>query len=184
MSEKNDNTAPPLSPEQQQQLAQINKYVTALNDYNREFNNCLKQIATEYGREPGIISYFGKTTITVACAMLYRLIPDQFNVSLEEIEQYVQVERDLAIVARQKYLHTMPYADYLLTPHWQNMRQGALERAQYRCQVCNASKSLHAHHRTYERRGHENQEDLIVLCENCHKLFHDNGKLVTETRGE
>lgn len=85
----------------------------------------------------------------------------------------VQSEAD----ALNEYLHTLPYAEYLLTPHWQNMRRGALERAQHRCQVCNASKGLHVHHRTYERRGYEHNEDLIVLCEGCHQLFHDHGKL-------
>ena len=74
-------------------------------------------------------------------------------------------------------LAAMPYPDYLLTPEWQERRGVMLKLAGYRCRVCNADKLLHVHHRTYERRGNEQPGDLIVLCDGCHKLFHDNRKL-------
>lgn len=73
---------------------------------------------------------------------------------------------------RLRELQTMPYHDYLLTPEWQEKRKGALQRAEYKCQVCNASEQLHTHHRTYERRGRELPSDLTVLCEKCHSLYH------------
>jgi 5-methylcytosine-specific restriction endonuclease McrA len=42
--------------------------------------------------------------------------------------------------------------------------------------VCNEEaskgKPLDVHHRTYERRGAEKAEDVIVLCRRCHELFH------------
>lgn len=53
-------------------------------------------------------------------------------------------------------------------------------RAKYRCQVCDQpgnNRTLHAHHRTYERLGHELDSDITVLCDDCHKLFSTNGKL-------
>jgi len=74
----------------------------------------------------------------------------------------------------------MPYTDYLDTPHWKHVRELAIVRAAYRCQVCNAAGRLEVHHRTYERRGFEALEDLTVLCggpEGCHSLFHDAGRL-------
>jgi len=71
----------------------------------------------------------------------------------------------------------LPYPAYLETPHWQNCREQALEAAQHRCAICNAANSLEVHHRTYERRGQESPGDLTVLCGDCHKLFHDNGRL-------
>ena len=74
-------------------------------------------------------------------------------------------------------LKTMPYAEYLKTEHWNSTRKAALKAAEYRCQMCNASKPLHVHHRTYERRGNEKPSDLIALCADCHKTFHENGKL-------
>ena len=67
----------------------------------------------------------------------------------------------------------MPYQEYLQTPEWQARRKDALQRAEYRCQTCNASdRILDVHHRTYERRGHEKPSDLTVLCRDCHELFH------------
>lgn len=70
------------------------------------------------------------------------------------------------------------YKEYLKTEHWQSQRKAALHRANYRCQVCNSSnKQLDVHHRTYERLGVELPADLIVLCNDCHGLFHKNGRL-------
>lgn len=75
-------------------------------------------------------------------------------------------------------LRSMPYAEYLKTEHWQNVRAQMLKRFGYRCQVCNAKNvSLHVHHRTYENRGDERWGDLIVLCAGCHSTFHTNGNL-------
>ncbi len=82
--------------------------------------------------------------------------------------------------ARIKILREMPYKEYLLSPEWQKTRKAKLKSAYYRCNVCNTNKTeLHVHHRTYARRAFEFMKDLIVLCKDCHKLFHDQGKLAT-----
>ncbi len=72
---------------------------------------------------------------------------------------------------------TMPYYDYLQTPEWQKTRNRALRRANYRCQVCNGNENLHVHHRTYVNRGNEKPEDLIVLCKDCHQIYHFHEKI-------
>jgi hypothetical protein len=70
-------------------------------------------------------------------------------------------------------LKTMPYSEYLNTEVWDLTRRRALDYAGHKCQVCNRDDiTLNVHHRTYERRGEEYPQDLIVLCEDCHKLFH------------
>jgi hypothetical protein len=76
-------------------------------------------------------------------------------------------------------LHRLPYKQYLETSHWRALRHERLKAANYRCQVCNAKGILNVHHRTYERRGAELPEDVIVLCRSCHSLFHGNGKLAS-----
>ncbi len=77
-------------------------------------------------------------------------------------------------------LRKLPYTEYLKTQYWGARRLFALKRAQYRCQVCNASdKPLNVHHRSYERLGEERNTDIIVLCQPCHEMFHKNGKLAT-----
>lgn len=74
-------------------------------------------------------------------------------------------------------LKNIPYPLYLQTPYWRHRRLQVLERAGNRCQICNSPDLLNVHHRTYERRGHEHDGDLIVLCRKCHQLFHDNRQL-------
>lgn len=87
---------------------------------------------------------------------------------------YVHYRADMR---RSDLLSGMPYAAYLQSAEWQEKRHAALDRADHRCQLCNRSTRLHVHHRTYERRGHELPGDLIVLCADCHKLFHDNRRV-------
>ena len=89
-------------------------------------------------------------------------------------DRKIEGERSWRIAVLQK----MPYKEYLQTPEWNEVRTDALKRASYRCQVCNANKTtLDVHHRTYERRGEERANDIIVLCRDCHGTFHRNRKL-------
>jgi hypothetical protein len=87
-------------------------------------------------------------------------------------EQPGEARGPIPSLARLQALKTMPYQEYLQTPEWKAKREAALKRAWYCCQVCNDNKTpLHVHHRTYERRGHEQPEDLFVLCESCHARY-------------
>src|SRR5690348_10339155 len=79
-------------------------------------------------------------------------------------------ERRLAWERRQLELRTMPYRLYLQTPEWAERARRARERAGHRCWLCNTDESLEVHHRTYERRGAERENDLIALCATCHGL--------------
>lgn len=95
-------------------------------------------------------------------------------------EQRMNQLREVAEQRQQEIqsLRALPYSEYLKTDHWQQVRTAALKRAGYRCQVCNTNeKSLHVHHRTYEHRGQEYARDVIVLCADCHRLFHESGQL-------
>lgn len=89
---------------------------------------------------------------------------------------YVRLDGEI-YEATTRVLRAMPYDEYLRTDHWQATRSEALERAHHHCQVCNSADRLQTHHRSYQRRGEEAPEDLIVLCANCHKTFHENGRL-------
>lgn len=97
--------------------------------------------------------------------------------ALREAEEAPLREQWRAREARERELRFMPYRDYLQTPEWQSTRSDALRRARYQCQTCAAGGALHVHHRTYARRGNEYASDLIVLCADCHELFHRNARL-------
>lgn len=72
-----------------------------------------------------------------------------------------------------KRLRAMPYVEYLKTEHWNYVRKSALRRAGYRCQLCYGDTPLDVHHRTYERLGYEEWNDVIAICRLCHMKHHD-----------
>lgn len=74
----------------------------------------------------------------------------------------------------------LEYDEYIQSPAWKRRADAAKERAGYRCQVCNRHKStviLDAHHRTYERLGRERDEDITVLCRECHEMYETDKRM-------
>jgi len=102
-------------------------------------------------------------------------IPCWLNEPPEEQPQMTVEELEAELV---EILRGMPYEKYLETSHWKHKRKMALERARYRCQVCNSNMYLNVHHRTYENLGNEQLEDLTVLCRDCHSLYHHQGEII------
>lgn len=121
-------------------------------------------------------------------------LPANFREMLERVrrtqgeERYHVLLADLA--ARSDVLATLPavptrysegrkptrseaYLQYLQSDEWKARSDAAKARAGYRCQLCNSTAKIETHHRTYERLGHEDDADLIVLCDDCHKRFHN-----------
>jgi hypothetical protein len=86
---------------------------------------------------------------------------------------YDSIDAVLARLARSSF----DYHAYLKSDEWKVKRDSQIRDAGGRCQVCNSRYRLNCHHRTYERIGRELPEDLIVLCEVCHGIFHRNGRL-------
>ena len=77
-------------------------------------------------------------------------------------------------------LAEVDYDTYIKSDVWREKASAAKERALWRCQLCNKEgdyRTLHAHHRTYDRVGFEAPEDITVLCAGCHAKFHgkENG---------
>lgn len=65
------------------------------------------------------------------------------------------------------------YLDYLKSDKWKEIATRKRRKAGHKCQLCNNSNSvLHVHHTNYDHIYKERLQDLIVLCENCHKKFH------------
>ena len=97
------------------------------------------------------------------------------SVSTKDIEANNIVAK---IEGYEDYLQTMmnmPYEDYLKTEHWLHFRAEAIKFFGNRCMLCNNDDSkIHIHHKTYKNRGRETFNDVIVLCDKCHGLFHKN----------
>lgn len=90
-----------------------------------------------------------------------------------ELELHLNGDERVRSFRINSLLHVMPYRQYLNTHHWKTTSAEAKKKAGFKCRLCNSGGELHTHHRTYENRGSEAEEDLIVLCADCHGKFHD-----------
>ena len=68
------------------------------------------------------------------------------------------------------------YNKVLRSARWRDMKARLLRFRGERCEGCPkvfasgaGKKNLSLHHRTYDRLGHELDEDVQLLCENCHE---------------
>ncbi len=90
-------------------------------------------------------------------------------------------------ITEQWKLKRLRYADYITSDYWQRTRAAVLLARNLECSRdgCNAYdrlmgnlKSLHVHHLHYQNRGHEQLDNLILLCPECHQATHDGKALV------
>jgi hypothetical protein len=66
------------------------------------------------------------------------------------------------------------YNEYIGSDRWRFMRALRLELAGNKCEHCGRGgfrNSLHCHHKTYARIGHERMDDLMILCVGCHSAM-------------
>ncbi len=67
----------------------------------------------------------------------------------------------------------LEYQDYLLSEHWHELRLVVLKRDGFKCVRCPSVKLLQVHHKLYRAKFEDSlPEDLITLCEPCHKAEH------------
>lgn len=69
-------------------------------------------------------------------------------------------------------LSKIQYDQYLLSDVWKEIRKLVIDSEGGTCVLC-GGPAQHVHHRTYERRGREQRQDLTALCDSCHAMFHD-----------
>lgn len=86
----------------------------------------------------------------------------------------------------EKWKGEVEYFSYIDHPDWKKKANKRRAEAGMRCQVSNHSvwetASLDVHHRTYERLGREESNDLTVLCRRCHEVYEKN-KLLPKYTG-
>lgn len=69
----------------------------------------------------------------------------------------------------------MDYNRYIKSEKWAKRKADYYSTHRRACAVadCSTSAILHLHHITYDRLGHEHDDDLIPLCEFHHALVHN-----------
>jgi len=64
------------------------------------------------------------------------------------------------------------YKVYLQSVEWREKAKIIMERDNNKCVLCDTQEKLQVHHKTYDRLYKEEPEDLITLCNSCHKKIH------------
>jgi uncharacterized protein YlaI len=67
----------------------------------------------------------------------------------------------------------IPYTDYLMTGHWRRAREHAIKLADGKCSICQSTYRLNVHHLHYRSLWRERANDVVVLCETCHRRIHN-----------
>lgn len=88
----------------------------------------------------------------------------------------------------QNRLQKLSYKEYLLTSHWQTVRNALLLIYRSRCQENSCIKSpnacasydsdIHVHHLSYDNLGNERFDDLTLLCAEHHRTLHTNANTI------
>lgn len=63
------------------------------------------------------------------------------------------------------------YIDYMNSFEWKILRDRLIIERKH-CKLCESNKDLQVHHITYENLKNEKDEDIILLCKNCHEKEH------------
>ena len=66
------------------------------------------------------------------------------------------------------------YSDYLKSDKWINFRSRVFAKRGFKCESCSSKKNMQLHHLTYENVGNEHDEDVMILCQQCHEKAHKN----------
>ena len=112
-----------------------------------------------------------KRYIKQGCSFFSERIHDYLGVAKTEKITNYSVEIDLYTQLIKKF-NAMNYADYLNTEHWKHFREQVFMFYGRECQICKSKASLNVHHKTYENKGRETFNDVILLCRECHTKIH------------
>jgi hypothetical protein len=64
------------------------------------------------------------------------------------------------------------YYEYIRSLAFKQLRCNYMQRIGWLCERCYIRKAKILHHLDYTRLGHEQPEDLIALCRECHEKWH------------
>lgn len=65
--------------------------------------------------------------------------------------------------------HSAEYTEYMQSRRWQERKRRLFKKRGYTCEMCGASGlPLDVHHKNYDRLGRELDDDLLIVCKDCH----------------
>lgn len=93
-----------------------------------------------------------------------KVYPDSHTVGSEE---YTQQRNQKEVEFWDKW------REHLASDKWKDLRQRVIKRSGGLCEGCLINKVEQVHHKTYKHLGNEFCFELIGLCADCHKRFHE-----------
>lgn len=75
------------------------------------------------------------------------------------------------VICRDTNEKTYTYEDYLNTRHWKFFRKSYISHFGGICEICGGTGE-ELHHLHYDSLGHEQFDDVIFLCKDCHQKEH------------
>jgi len=67
--------------------------------------------------------------------------------------------------------------EYYSSSAWKNVRERKYQATEYKCR-CGLKRRLQLHHVRYDNLCDERLEDLVWLCDDCHRKTHGKGGLL------
>lgn len=64
--------------------------------------------------------------------------------------------------------HSVEYKDYMRSYAWVQRKRRLYAKRGRVCEMCGAASYLEVHHKNYDRLGHELDDDLLIVCVDCH----------------
>lgn len=64
------------------------------------------------------------------------------------------------------------YNRYLKSPVWAAIKIELYEHRGRKCEICGRARKLQVHHKHYKNIFNEEPEDLLILCDICHREQH------------
>ena len=83
------------------------------------------------------------------------------------------------------YHKNKTYEELLTSQEWYNFRNKVINDRGYVCEFCKKKHNLQVHHKLYYKKPNKekiepwlyNMEEVLLLCDNCHKLVHKKNKI-------
>ena len=67
------------------------------------------------------------------------------------------------------------YQKFISSEKWNIIKHIIVRKRGYKCELCGHIRNIQLHHKNYDHKlGYEREEDLILLCDRCHKVSHQD----------
>lgn len=109
-----------------------------------------------------------------------KTLRDSYESRKAQIEAFPQTKARRQRDIHRKLSPKQRYAKYLNSEHWLSFRLAIIAQRGPACEVCgNNQERPSLHHLSYAHLGAELESDVVIVCDECHRGYHDLPSLET-----